>query len=80
MRQEHQKLSKVTISIGLFTFALGFVALLSWSAYEIFISEMHIAPKVALFLLFTGLLLILCTVLINRIKIKKSDPYKDVEL
>jgi|AP48_1055490.scaffolds.fasta_scaffold357980_1 hypothetical protein len=80
MWQENQKLHQVTIGTGLFIFTLGFAALLSWSAYEIFISEMHIAPKVALFLLFTGLLIIFCTVLINRIKIKKSDPYKDVEL
>jgi len=73
-------LNRLAIGIGIVIFILGFAVLLAWSAFQIFISEMHFVPKVALFLLLGGTLLIFCTVLTNRLKIKKSDPYKDVEL
>ena len=73
-------MNRLAISIGVIIFILGLAVLLAWSAFEIFISEMHLVPKIALFLILAGTLLIFCTVLTNRLKIRKSDPYKDVEL
>ncbi|GEM_PF-2747382 len=71
--------NKTIIGIGLLLTTFGIAILLAWWAYEIFISEMHVIPKIALFLLFIGVLTILWAVIVNRLKIRKTDPYKDVE-
>ena len=71
--------NKTVIEIGLLLITFGITALLAWSVYEIFISEMHVIPKIALFFLFVGVLAILWTVTANRLKIRKTDPYKNVE-
>jgi len=73
-------LNRLAIGTGVIIFFLGLAVLLAWSAFQIFISEMHLVPKIALILLLLGTLLIFCTVLTNRLKIRKSDPYKNVEL
>ncbi len=73
-------MNKLAIGIGIVIFILGILVLLGWLAFHIFISEMHLVPKIALILLLGGTLLIFCTVLTNRLRIRKSDPYKNVEL
>lgn len=73
-------MNRLAIGTGVIIFFLGLAVLLAWSAFQIFISEMHLVPKIALILLLLGTLLIFCTVLTNRLKIRKSDPYKNVEL
>lgn len=73
-------MNRLAIGTGVIIFFLGLAVLLAWSAFQIFISEMHLVPKIALILLLVGTLLIFCTVLTNRLKIRKSDPYKNVEL
>ncbi len=72
--------SKFSKNIGLFMIFAGWITLILYSIYEFFIlRENDPIPKVATIIIFTGFIILLITVIRDRIKAYRSDPYKEVE-
>lgn len=72
--------SRFARNTGLFLVIGGWVALLFFVLYEIITSEDELAfPRIATVALFIGFFILLFSVIRERIKTYKKDPYKEVK-
>ena len=64
-------------TIGIIALLSGWLVLTSWSIYTDSESKVQIISLVVLSL---GILILLVSAILERIKESKNDPYKDVEI
>lgn len=71
---------KTTRGLGWLLWAAGLAVLVAYGAYE-FIRDpsIHAVERIGVLALILGLVLLLVTVLIERVSALKTDKYKDVE-
>jgi len=72
--------SRFTRNTGLFIVFAGWIILIIYSLVEFFISDTEpILPKIAFLGIIIGFIILLYTVLSDRLKILKTDPYKEIK-
>ncbi|MCK5004251.1 MAG: zf-HC2 domain-containing protein [Candidatus Aminicenantes bacterium] len=72
--------SRFARKAGLIMVILGWLIMMLYSAYELlFIKETDSIPGFAFVIILTGLAILFITVLRDRIKTYKTDPYKEVD-
>ena len=72
--------SRFTRNAGIFTVIAGWVILLLYSLFELIRSNSEPAlPRIATFGIIIGFIILLYTVLSDRIRALKTDPYKEVK-
>lgn len=72
--------SRFMKNTGLLMVIAGWVAIILFSLYEmIFSNSKQFLPRISTVLILTGFIVLLFTVIRDRIKTYKSDPYKEVK-
>ena len=72
--------SRFTRNTGLFIVFAGWIILIIYSLVEFFISDTEpILPKIAFLGIIIGFIILLYTVLSDRLKILRTDPYKEIK-
>ncbi|MEW6072609.1 MAG: hypothetical protein AB1726_08475 [Planctomycetota bacterium] len=78
-RLEKGLLHRGGMGIGFAAVLAGGIGLAGWAAWRLAASELGLAPKILLFLLLGGFLLLFLVVLRNRRRTLPYDPYTGVE-
>jgi anti-sigma factor RsiW len=72
--------SRFTRNAGIFLVIAGWVVLLLYTLFELLRSDTEpVLPRIATFGIIIGFIILLYTVLSDRIRALKTDPYKEVK-
>ena len=72
--------SRFTRNAGIFLVIAGWVVLLLYTLFELLRSDTEpVLPRIATFGIIVGFIILLYTVLSDRIRALKTDPYKEVK-
>ena len=72
--------SRFTRNSGLFLVIIGWMTLIVYSLYQFLISDTEpVLPRIALFGIIIGFIVLLLAVLRDRIRTFRTDPYKEVK-
>ena len=67
------------LGVGFLALLLGAIGITAWIAWDLARSELGLVPKILVFLVLGGLLLLFLVVLRNRLRTLPYDPYTEVQ-
>ncbi len=67
------------LGIGFLALLLGAIGIMAWVAWDLARSDVGLVPKILVFLVLGGLLLVFLIVLRNRLRTIPHDPYTEVQ-
>lgn len=72
--------SKMTKNFGILLVIAGWLSMVLYGAYELIVTkETASIPKYAFFIILAGIIILFITVLRDRVRSYRTDPYKEVE-
>ena len=67
-------------NLGLIALLVGWILLTTWGLFKGILESESLIMTVSFIVIWVGLLILLVTSIIQRVKESKDDPYKDVEI
>lgn len=71
---------RVALNAGIWLIIGGYIALIAYGIFALATAdEGPVLPRVAVFAIFGGILMLLITLIRERVTLHKTDPYKEIE-